>query len=183
MTPTTAILSRSRDEQFLRQTHIVTFAAVTYAAGGVPLTFPEIEYAKSAEVIEGLAGYETEWDNEAQKLLVLKKERKITTSVNPASLATDAIANLDVTVTGAATTDDVWVVPAVTLEAGIVVQSARVQSADTVRLRLLNTSAGTVDAAAANWDFILRNAKAREIEATSTELQAFTAVKLEVAGR
>lgn len=75
-------------------------------------------------------------------------------SVNPASAATDAIADLAVTVTGVLETDLVRVFPAADVEAGVVCVAAT-PTADTVTLRLHNPTAGTVDGAAKDWVFLV----------------------------
>jgi hypothetical protein len=73
-----------------------------------------------------------------------------------ASLLTDAIADETFTVPGVLSTDYcVAVVPPVALEAGIVIQGARVTANNTVVVRVQNLSAGTVNAASGSWNFII----------------------------
>jgi len=66
------------------------------------------------------------------------------------SIATNAAAELTMTVTGAATGDTVAIAPPSGLEAGLT-PSARVSAADTVTVRLHNSSGGAVDPASATW--------------------------------
>lgn len=81
--------------------------------------------------------------------------KKVAVSVNPASIATVTLAEETVTVTGAVAGDAVIVNPPTTLDAGIAVVGAFVSAADTVKLRLYNSTGGGVDIAAANWVFTL----------------------------
>lgn len=72
-------------------------------------------------------------------------------TVDPASIATGVAANTAVAITGVAVDDVVQAVPPAALEA-LAVQSARA-GANTVTLRLVNATAGAVDAASATWQF------------------------------
>ena len=74
-------------------------------------------------------------------------------SVDPANAASDAIADLGVTITGVLATDYVQAYPSATIEAGVVL-AAITPSADTVTLRLHNPTAGAVNGAAKDWDFL-----------------------------
>jgi hypothetical protein len=118
-------------------------------------------------------GFGFDWDAAAQKLIVKKANVTGTVTLDPSSLLTDAVANNDVTVTGLATTDTVLVVPPITLEAGLVVQSAVVSAADTLRVRIQNVSAGTVNGASATWTWLIPGS--HEVFA-ATDLSALTAV-------
>jgi hypothetical protein len=75
-------------------------------------------------------------------------------TVNPASAATDAIANLAVTVTGVLATDVVRALAPADLEAGVVCVAVT-PTTNTVTLRLHNPTAGTVDGGAKTWTFLV----------------------------
>lgn len=68
-------------------------------------------------------------------------------TVDPASLATLTGTDVTVTFAGALVGDDVIVSPAADLSAGIIIASARVSAANTLKIRFFNGSAGTVDQA------------------------------------
>lgn len=77
-------------------------------------------------------------------------------TVDPSSLATDAIADNQVTVAGLLSTDIVVAIPPADLEAGLVVQSTRVSAANTIQIRIQNVSAGTVNGASkATWSLLV----------------------------
>lgn len=76
-------------------------------------------------------------------------------SVNPASIAAGAAGDHAATVTGARVGDFVVARPPADLEAGLLVQGARVTAADTVTIRIVNQSGVSVDGVAKNWDFLL----------------------------
>lgn len=67
---------------------------------------------------------------------------------DPALIAAGAAANVDVAVADADQGDAVFVQPSADLEAGIVLQGARVTAAGTVRLRYCNYTAAGIDPAA-----------------------------------
>lgn len=79
----------------------------------------------------------------------------ITATVDPASLTTDAIGNTDITGQPVLATDLVMAIPPAALVAGVVVQSCSVPAAGTIRIRLSNTSAGTIDVASGTWQFLV----------------------------
>lgn len=75
---------------------------------------------------------------------------------DPASVATVTSSEQDVTVTGVLATDVcLAVIPPVALNAGLLVGFGRVKSANTVTVRLLNTTAGALDAASGTWRFVI----------------------------
>ena len=79
-------------------------------------------------------------------------------SVDPASLADAAEADTSVTITGAAVGAAVVMCPpAAGLTAGIDLVGAWVSAANTVKIRLRNSSGGVVDEAAANWSYLIVN--------------------------
>lgn len=80
---------------------------------------------------------------------------KSTVSVDLASIGTLAVVEATVTVTGAATGDAVIATPPAALAAGLMVVGAYVSAANTVKLRVYNSTGGSVDEAAANWIFTL----------------------------
>lgn len=81
--------------------------------------------------------------------------KKAAVSVDLASIDTLAVVEATVTVTGAAAGDAVLANPPATLTAGLMVAGAYVSAADTVKLRVYNSTAGAVDEAAADWVFTL----------------------------
>lgn len=73
-----------------------------------------------------------------------------------ASLAAGTAVDASVTVPGVLSTDViVWVVPPAAWNGGMMVQSARVASANTVTMRLFNTTAGALDPASGTYRFIV----------------------------
>ncbi|GAA0403043.1 hypothetical protein GCM10009530_63780 [Microbispora corallina] len=66
------------------------------------------------------------------------------------SIAAGAVATLSITVTGAAVGDRVAVAAPSTVNAGLM-WCAHVSAADTVTIRLLNTTGGAIDPASATW--------------------------------
>lgn len=79
-----------------------------------------------------------------------------TVSVNPASISTLAVGEVTVTITGAVEGDSVIMTPpAAGLTAGLIVCDARVSAADTVKIRIYNSTGGSVDEAAATWAYCL----------------------------
>ncbi len=81
---------------------------------------------------------------------------KGTVSVNLASMDTLTSADLDVTIAGAAVGDAVILQPpAADMTAGLLVCQVWVAAADTVTVRVYNSSGGTINEAAANWIYTL----------------------------
>jgi len=79
-----------------------------------------------------------------------------TVSVNPASLNATTAADTSITITGAQTGDTVILNPPTAgLTAGMFVVGAWVSAADTVKVRLYNSTGGAIDEAAANWSYCL----------------------------
>lgn len=81
--------------------------------------------------------------------------KKAAVSVDLASIATVSVVEATVTVAGAVAGDSVIATPPATLTAGLMVAGAFVSAADTVKLRVYNSTGGSVDEAAANWVFTL----------------------------
>ena len=158
----------------------------SYPSGGEALGYGDLGFSRAPDYVRARpqAGYSFEYDSTNKKLKVLTAIKKYTAAVNPASMLTDAVSSLAVTVTGVAATDICLAVqPAAALEAGLVIQSARVTAADTVTVELSNTSAGTVDGASLTADFyvIKANGAAQEVPDT-TDLSALTDVIVEAVG-
>lgn len=156
----------------------------SYAAGGETLTPESLGFQRfDLLTVATKNGFVFEYDYTNEKLKILVRKIAYDVTVNPASLATDAIANTQVTVTGVTTADLLTVDPVNTLEAGILVQQAWVSAADTVQLRCQNLSAGTVDAASATWTVYaeLASGALREAKA-ATDLSALTDAKLFAVG-
>lgn len=80
---------------------------------------------------------------------------KVTASVDPASLNTDIAGDTAVTVQGVQTDMDVIPLPPTDLETGLICQSAWVSAQNTISVRIVNTSAGTIDGAAKTWEFLI----------------------------
>jgi hypothetical protein len=78
-------------------------------------------------------------------------------SVDPASLAAGAAANTDVALPAgtAPVGSRVFVEAPATLEAGLVLLSASIPAADTLRLRLYNPTAAAIDGAARTWHALI----------------------------
>ena len=142
-----------------------------------------------AVIFESKAGFSFELTGKnapaSSKVKALTSLKKYTAALNPASLATDAVNSTAVTVTGVASTDELVAIhPAAALEAGIVIQSARVSATDTITVEVSNTSAGTVDAASANCDFYVRAANGADTEIPdTTDISAVTKVGVIVIGK
>lgn len=76
-----------------------------------------------------------------------------TVSVNPASIAAASTGDTTVTITGVASGDVVVMNPPDALEAGLAFGGCWVSAADSVKVRLVNPTAGAVDGAARNWTY------------------------------
>lgn len=78
-----------------------------------------------------------------------------TVSVDPPSAGAGLGVEITVTITGVAPGDIVVLTPpAAGITAGFVVGQAVVSAADTVKVRVINGTAGTVDVAAASWTYL-----------------------------
>lgn len=87
---------------------------------------------------------------------VITKIVKGTIAVDLASVAAGAVTEVTLTISGAAVNDIVIMNPlAAGGTAGICFGGARVSAADTVKLRVINGSAGTIDEASQLWDYCL----------------------------
>ena len=152
----------------------------SYPTGGEALTATDLKFPGHVTIhsliCHQAGGFAFEYDHTNGKLKVLAPVKKYTAAMNPASMATDGVSSLAVTVTGVASTDVcLQVQAAAALEAGLVVQSARVTSADTITVELSNTSAGTVDGASANADFYVVKANGAMVEIPdTTDISAVT---------
>lgn len=80
---------------------------------------------------------------------------KGTIAVNPGSLLTLTSEDVSVTITGAATGDVVIMCPPSTLESTLGFGGAYVSATDTVKVRIVNHSAGTVDGASMSWTYAI----------------------------
>lgn len=78
-----------------------------------------------------------------------------TAAVDPASAGAVGSVDTDVTVNGVVVGDVVLAIPPASLTAGLAPQGATVPSANTVRLRLTNASAGAIDGASLTWTFVV----------------------------
>ena len=73
-----------------------------------------------------------------------------TQSVDPANITAGAIGTITITATGVLATDLVAVEAPATLAAGLVVQGIQV-TANTITVKLMNTTAGAIDDTAKTW--------------------------------
>jgi hypothetical protein len=81
---------------------------------------------------------------------------KGTVSVDLASMATLTGSEITLTITGAVLGDTVIMNPvAAGNTAGIIFGGARVSASNTVKMRVFNGSAGTIDESAQTWDYCL----------------------------
>lgn len=79
-----------------------------------------------------------------------------TIAVDPPSCAAAAAVEVTLTITGAAVGDTVVMnPPAAGLTAGLGLLSCRVSATDTVKVRIANLSAGTVDEPSGTWTYCL----------------------------
>lgn len=77
-------------------------------------------------------------------------------TVDLASVASAAVTEKSLTITGAALGDTViMTAPAAGLTAGLVICGAYVSAADTVKVRVANLSGGTVDEDSGTWEYAL----------------------------
>lgn len=81
--------------------------------------------------------------------------KKAAVSVDLPSISAGAVSESTVTVSGAAAGDAVIANPPANLAAGLAVVGAYVSAANTVKLRVLNSTGAPIDEAAANWVFVL----------------------------
>lgn len=86
---------------------------------------------------------------------LIYKVRKVTASVNPASLAAVTKSGTAVTVSGVVAGDLVVAIPPATLEDDLIPAGAVATATDEVTLYLYNASAGAVDGAALTWTFLI----------------------------
>lgn len=85
---------------------------------------------------------------------LLTKVEKGSVSVDLASIAASSAADATLTISGAAAGDSV-IINAAGLTAGLLLCQAYVSAADTVTVRLYNTTAGAIDEASATWYYTL----------------------------
>lgn len=78
-----------------------------------------------------------------------------TVAVNPGSLLTLTSEDVSVTITGAATGDIVIMNPPSTLESSLSFAGAYVSATNTVKVRITNHSASTVDGASTTWTYCI----------------------------
>jgi hypothetical protein len=76
-------------------------------------------------------------------------------SVDPASIAANAMAVVDVAVVGAAVGDVVVMIPPADLTAGLLNGAAYVSAADQISVPIANMTAAPIDEAAADWSYII----------------------------
>lgn len=80
----------------------------------------------------------------------------LTATFDPASVGAATTSEQDVTVAGVRATDKlVQIEPPATLNAGLGVVGGRVKAANTITVRIMNATAGALDAASATWGFVI----------------------------
>ena len=77
-----------------------------------------------------------------------------TISVNPGSISATSRGSVSVTLTGCDVTDRVTLQPPATLNDDLLFVGCRVTAADTLTIYLYNSSGGSIDDAALNWDYL-----------------------------
>lgn len=92
--------------------------------------------------------------NESAAGTTFDRVRKVTVAVDPADLDTLLTAETEVTIAGVATTDFVVAMPPA-LATGLVYGGCRVSAADKVQVRLANVTAAAINAASADWVFLI----------------------------
>lgn len=78
-----------------------------------------------------------------------------TVTVDPASIATLASGETEVTISGAAVGDILIMNVPASLETGLAYSGCRISAADTAQIRLTNVTAGSVDGASRSWSYAL----------------------------
>lgn len=79
-----------------------------------------------------------------------------TVAIDPASIASAAVGETSVTITGATVGDTVVLSPPTAgLTAGLGLLDARVSAANTVKVRIANLSGGSVDEPSGTWTYML----------------------------
>lgn len=156
--------------------------AGNYAAGGIACPIDGLNRAEAVFFFD-TGGYILDFDPEAQKVLIKTNRLEYTAAVNPASAATDTVQDVTITVTGVVTTDKIVAIAPDDLEAGLVPIKAWVSAADTVKVRILNSSAGTVDGASKTWAFDVYSVIPREMKDGDSVPAALAAVKALAIGK
>lgn len=150
----------------------------SYATGGEALDLTTMLQGAELKGVqfESKSGYFFEYDYTNKKAKVMQQHVSYSAAVDPASIALDAVANTAVAVTGVATTDRIIAIPPVDLEAGLVMQSAWVSAANTVTVRLQNTTGAAIDGASKTWTFLAFRAFSKEVP-NATDLSALSGVR------
>lgn len=156
---------------------LVTIVQLTFdnnyaGSGGEALTPAQLGLRVVEDILfEDEDGYRFRYDRTNKKVIALHKHNVYTAAVDPASIAADTAANTQVAVAGVTTADRILAIPPNDLESGLVLQAVWVSAADTIQVRLLNTTAGAIDGASKTWTFIVYRDQDREVKA-GTDLSA-----------
>lgn len=149
----------------------------SYATGGEPVTEQQFGLTTLDLVLPSASsGYDFEFDHINKKMKVFQHLRTYTVVNDLASIAANTTVDVAITVTGiVAATDRIvdFRVPAALIN-GLVVQRAAITADNTVTLRISNVTAGALDAASGNFDFIIEKDVAQEVPNT-TNLSTVTA--------
>ena len=81
--------------------------------------------------------------------------RRGSVAVDLPNIGAGAVGSVDVAIADAKTTDFAAVQPAAGIDDGLVPISAHVSADGTLTVKVLNTTGGGIDAASANWDYLL----------------------------
>lgn len=87
---------------------------------------------------------------------IVKKERRYSVALTPASVAANVVAEQDFTVTGVAVGDVVVGAQNPDFANATGVVGVRVKAANTIAIRFVNPTAGALTPGAGTWDFLVR---------------------------
>lgn len=112
----------------------------SYPTGGYPITVQQfgLEVINLVTPSEA-SGYEWEWDYTNKKLKALTNFILYSVDINPPLIAAGAVHEAAISAPDIVVGDKVVAIPPPTLEAGLVMQSCWVVTADEIRVRIQNT--------------------------------------------
>ncbi len=133
------------------------FSGIVYSENGFEGTFPQaITQAVAATTVAASGAVTAGTLAVGTGGSILSLVKKGTIAVDLASTLTQAVTEVTLTITGAAVGDTVIMnPPAAGNTAGFCVGGSRVSATNTVKLRMLNGSAGTIDEGSQTWDYCL----------------------------
>ena len=150
----------------------VTFDS-SYPTGGESLLAAELSFPPSVDIVylaaQPTAGYKFEYDYTNSKLKAFTSVKKWTATDDAASIGATTSQDEAVTVTGIATTDEILSVRGPdALEARAVIKGGRASGANTITMRMENSSAGAVDPASGTYTFFTVGANGVGVEVPDT---------------